>query len=123
MIKMMLIAGAGGFVGTCCRFLLVRVCSIHFGGSFPLGTFLVNVIGCFLFGLFFGLLEKTDLLTSHDNLLLMTGFCGGFTTMSAFVGDMWQLGDRGDWGTLLFYMSASLAVGILLMWVGRAIAR
>ncbi len=123
MIKMMLIAGAGGFAGTCCRFLLVRLCSGFFHGPFPLGTFLVNVIGCFLFGLFFGLLEKTSLLTAHDNLLLMTGFCGGFTTMSAFIGDIWLLGSRGDWPTLIFYTIASLAIGILLMWGGRALAR
>ena len=60
MIKMMLIAGAGGFVGTCCRYLVTRWCAMLFSGSWPLGTFLVNVVGCFVFGVLLGLFEKTQ---------------------------------------------------------------
>lgn len=56
MIKMMLIAGAGGFVGTCGRYLVGKWSGAMFHGSFPMGTFLVNVIGCFIIGLLFGLL-------------------------------------------------------------------
>ena len=56
MIKAMLIAGAGGFVGTCGRYLVGKWCSGMFHGAFPMGTFMVNIIGCFLIGLFFGLL-------------------------------------------------------------------
>lgn len=58
MIKMMLLAGAGGFVGTCGRFLIGKWSSAMFHGAFPMGTFLVNIIGCFVIGLLFGLLEK-----------------------------------------------------------------
>lgn len=53
MIKSMLIAGCGGFVGTCGRFLVGKWCSGIFHGPFPMGTFMVNLIGCFLIGLFF----------------------------------------------------------------------
>ena len=49
-----------------------------------MGTFLVNIIGCFLIGLFFGLLEKAHVMTPGENVLLITGFCGGFTTFSSF---------------------------------------
>ena len=48
MIKAMLIAGCGGFVGTCGRYLVGKWCSGMFHGSFPMGTFLVNIIGCFI---------------------------------------------------------------------------
>lgn len=119
----MLIAGAGGFVGTCCRFLVGRWSSGLFHGSFPIGTFLVNIIGCFLIGIIFGLLEKTELLSPNQNVLLITGFCGGFTTFSAFANDMLALGSKGDWGTLALYLGTSVILGVLLVWVGRAIVR
>ena len=123
MIKMMLIAGAGGFVGTCGRFLIGKWASDIFQGSFPFGTFLVNVIGCFIIGLIFGLLERGHVLTAGENALLITGFCGGFTTFSAFANDMWVLGDKGDWTTFVIYLSASVVCGVLLVCAGRAIIR
>lgn len=123
LIKMMLIAGAGGFAGTCGRFLVNRWCATMFHGPFPLGTFLVNMIGCFLFGLIFGLLERANLLTSGENVLLLAGFCGGFTTFSAFANDMLVLGDKGQWLTFGLYLLASIAAGLLLVWAGRAMVR
>ncbi len=72
MIKAMLIAGAGGFVGTCGRYLVGKWCSGMFHGAFPMGTFMVNIIGCFLIGLFFGLLEKAHVMTPGENVLLIT---------------------------------------------------
>ena len=119
----MLIAGAGGFAGTCGRFLINRWSASLLPGAFPLGTFLVNLIGCFLFGLIFGLLERANLLTSSQNALLLTGFCGGFTTFSAFANDMLQLGDKGEWGSFALYLAGSVAGGLLLVWAGRAIIR
>lgn len=89
MIKAMLLAGCGGFVGTCGRYLVGKWCSGIFHGAFPMGTFMVNLIGCFLIGLFFGLLEKAHVMTPGENVLLITGFCGGFTTFSSFADDMW----------------------------------
>lgn len=50
MFKMMLIAGCGGFVGTCGRYLVGKWCSGMWHGSFPMGTFMVNIIGCFIIG-------------------------------------------------------------------------
>lgn len=123
MIKMMLIAGAGGFIGTCGRFLIGRWCSGMWHGAFPLGTFLVNITGCFIIGILFGLLEKTHVLTSGENVLLITGFCGGFTTFSTFADDMWTLAGKGDWTTFILYLALSVAIGILLVWAGRALVR
>lgn len=123
MIKSMLIAGVGGFVGTCGRFLIRKWSSEIFHGPFPLGTFLVNVIGCFLIGIFFGLLEKTHVMTPGENVLLITGFCGGFTTFSTFADDIWVLGNKGDWGMAAAYLAATVVIGILLVWAGRAIIR
>ncbi len=119
----MLIAGAGGFVGTCLRYLVGKWCSVIFSGTFPLGTFMVNMVGCFLIGLFCGFLEKSQIVTAGENLLLITGFCGGFTTFSSFANDMLAFSDKGEWLTFSVYLSLSIIFGILLVWVGRAIAR
>jgi len=121
MIKSMLIAGCGGFIGTCGRFLIGKWCATIYHGAFPVGTFTVNLIGCFLIGLFFGLLEKTRVLSPGNSVLLITGFCGGFTTFSTFANDMWKLGENDNWVTCVIYLVASIICGILLVWTGRAI--
>lgn len=123
MIKMMLIAGAGGFVGTCCRYLVTRWCAMMFSGSWPLGTFLVNVAGCFVFGVLLGLFEKTQTVSTTESLLLVTGFCGGFTTFSAFAGEVCLLGDKGQFVTLLVYLLASVTLGVIMVIAGRALIR
>lgn len=123
MIKAMLIAGAGGFVGTCGRYLVGKWSSAMFHGSFPMGTFLVNIIGCFIIGLFFGLLENAKVMTANENILLITGFCGGFTTFSSFADDMYLLSNKGDWTTFILYLAASVICGVLLVWAGRALIR
>lgn len=92
-------------------------------GAFPMGTFLVNIIGCFIIGLLFGLLEKTNVMTASENVLLITGFCGGFTTFSSFADDMWVLGSKGDWVTFGVYLALSVIIGVALVWAGRALIR
>lgn len=123
MIKAMIIAGCGGFVGTCGRYLVGKWCSALFHGPFPFGTFMVNIIGCFLIGLFFGLLEKNNILTAGENALLITGFCGGFTTFSSFADDMWILASKGQWSPMLLYLVLSIVLGVLLVWAGRALIK
>lgn len=120
---MMLIAGCGGFVGTCGRFLIGKWSSGMFHGAFPMGTFLVKIIGCFIIGLLFGLLEKAHVMTPGENVLLITGFCGGFTTFSSFADDMWVLISKGDWTTFIIYLLLSVVLGVLLVWGGRALIR
>lgn len=123
MIKMMLIAGVGGFVGTCCRYLVTRWCAMLFSGSWPLGTFLVNVAGCFVFGVLLGLFEKTQTVSTTESLLLVTGFCGGFTTFSAFAGEVCLLGDKGQFVSSLVYLLASVTLGVIMVIAGRALIR
>lgn len=123
MIKSMLIAGCGGFAGTCGRFLMGKLCAHMFHGSFPMSTFMVNLLGCFLIGLFFGIIEKHHIMTPEENLLLITGFCGGFTTFSTFANDIWVLGNKGSWTICALYLAASVICGIILVWTGRAIIK
>lgn len=119
----MIIAGFGGFIGTCLRFLTGKLAHVITVSAFPWGTFAVNIIGSFVIGIFFGLAEKTHLISPSMNVFLITGFCGGFTTFSSFADDMWVLGSKGDWSTFVFYLAASVICGVLLVWAGRALIR
>lgn len=123
MIKAMLIAGMGGFIGTCLRFLTGKLCHAICVSAFPWGTFTVNVIGSFLIGIFFGLAEKGNLISSSMNLFLITGFCGGFTTFSSMADDMYLLLQQRHWGYFGLYVSLSFALGLVLVWLGRSLVK
>ena len=68
-------------------------------------------------------LRKARVMTPGENVLLITGFCGGFTTFSSFADDMWVLGSKGDWTTFILYLALSVILGVLLVWGGRALIR
>ena len=87
MIKTLLLVGTGGFLGSISRFLASRFIQENFPQAFPLGTFLVNITGCFLIGLIYGFSERSSLLTSGWKMFLAVGFCGGFTTFSTFANE------------------------------------
>lgn len=123
MIKEIMIAGCGGFIGTAGRYIINRLTAQFWHDSFPLATFLVNITGCFLIGLFLGMLENTKILSPSHNLLLITGFCGGFTTFSTFANELWTLGSKDDWTVGILYLTFSIAGGILCVCAGRALIR
>lgn len=119
----MLIAGCGGFVGTCLRYLTGILCNNVFHGFFPWATVVVNLIGCFIIGLSLGLIEKTHILTPNENILLVVGFCGGFTTFSTFANDIFVIASKGNWCVAVGYIAISVVLGILLVWGGRSLIR
>jgi CrcB protein len=123
MIKMMLLAGCGGFVGTALRFLTGKLCAHISLGGFPLGTFMVNIVGGFLIGLLLGLAEGRGALSPSASALLVTGFCGGFTTFSTFADDMFLMLNKGQIMLFVLYLFMSLAIGIALVWLGRSLVR
>lgn len=86
--KEVMLVGLGGFVGSSLRFMVhVWTQRIVPATVFPLGTLVVNVIGCFLLGLLGGLLAHRGILEPGYRLFLMIGLLGGFTTFSAFALD------------------------------------
>jgi fluoride exporter len=111
MIQVVVVA-AGGALGSVLRFSIQKV----FNLDFPYGTFAVNIIGCFLAGCFFALFNKG--INASLFLFLMTGFCGGFTTFSAFSTESVQMILADRWIHFSLYIIASLTVGLLATFLG-----
>jgi fluoride exporter len=118
MIKNILLVGAGGGIGSIARYLCGRWISDLYPGEFPAGTFAVNIAGCFLIGLFFGLTVKSAGFTNDWRLLLMTGLCGGFTTFSAFTLESIQLIKQDKTGLFFLYIAGSVMLGLLATFAG-----
>ena len=83
MAKSILIVGLGGFIGAVLRFLIFRYLQINCTTIFPWATFLVNIIGSFLVGIFFGISERGNIMSPEWRIFLTIGVCGGFTTFSS----------------------------------------
>ena len=118
MIKSALIVGLGSFVGGALRYLLSMGMKHACTQGFPWGTLLVNLVGCFVIGLLYGLFSRYSS-TSHPwCLLLTTGVCGGFTTFSTFANESLQMLQNGHWGSFLVYVAISVVAGIGLTGLG-----
>lgn len=90
--------------------------------AFPLGTIAVNVIGCFLIGLLSGL-SLGGQISPTTKLVLMTGFCGGFTTFSTFMNENLLLGRDGAMLSAVLYTLLSLALGLIAVIIGYQIVK
>lgn len=89
--------------------------------DFPLATFLANIVSCVLLGLLVGW-SLRDELGPQARLLLMTGFCGGFSTFSTFSNDTFGLMQNGQYGLALINVTSSLIGGIICLFLGIRIA-
>jgi len=117
-VKQALLVFIGGGLGSMIRFGISKVFN-NPENSFPIGTFGVNVIGSFLIGLFIGLAVKhSSSINTNTLLFLSTGFCGGFTTFSAFAQENYALLKAGDFTSFLIYTTASIFIGILAVFIG-----
>lgn len=123
MFKNLLIVGIGSFFGGVLRYLISLLMKNCCGQGFPWATLLVNLLGCFLIGLVFGLFSKYSNINNIWCLLLTTGFCGGFTTFSTFANEGLQMLSSGNVWSFIFYVSASVILGVALVafayWIVR----
>lgn len=121
-MKELLLVSIGSFFGGGLRFLVGKWLSQWLIMSFPWGTFAVNVVGCFLIGIFSSL-SLGGHLSPNLKLLLATGLCGGFTTFSTFMNENLTLANGSQMLTALLYTAASLLLGAVAVWGGYALAR
>ena len=117
-MKSLLIVALGGGLGSMARYSLSAWVLHHTADwKFPLGTFAVNVLGCFVAGLLAALAERHDLLSPEARLLLFTGLLGGFTTFSAFGLETMFLIRRGELLVAGAYVAASVLFGLVAFWL------
>ena len=120
-MKAILAVFIGGGFGSVLRYFINKwVCAIY-PTSFPLATFLINSMGCFLIGFLIMFIGKSYPLPIK--LLLITGFCGGFTTFSAFAFENVELIQNQQIGLALFYITCSIIIGILFTWLGIIVGK
>jgi fluoride exporter len=123
MIKNILLVGLGGGVGSIARYLCQRWVSSLYPHSFPWGTFAVNIVGCLLIGILWGISFKSFDSNENFKLLLMVGLCGGFTTFSAFTIEGIGLLRENKMGLFFLYIAGSVIVGLLATFIGMKMAR
>lgn len=114
--------GVGGGVGALVRYGMQQAVQQRLPLAWPVGTGAVNALGCLLAGLVLGLLER-HAAGAGWRLLLITGFCGGFTTFSAFALENVALLRAGHVGLAALYAGGSVAVGVGLAGAGYWLAR
>ena len=123
MIKNFLIVGLGGAAGSMLRYGVQKIFQVQATATFPTGTLLVNVAGCFLIGILWGMVSRSLTWNEEMKLLLMTGFCGGFTTFSAFTLEGIGLLKENRTALFIIYLTASVAGGLLATFVGIRIVK
>jgi len=116
-MKSFLLVFLGGGLGSALRYLVASAMN-QYSKVLPFGTFTVNIIGCLLIGMILGYAQRENTLTSNQTLLLATGFCGGFTTFSAFANENLELIKNGELFNFSFYTVGSVLIGILAVFIG-----
>lgn len=123
MSRTVLFVAIGGMFGCVARFLSVTFIVNLLPYSFPFGTFVVNILGCFVMGAAVGLSERY-LWIHHDwRAFLTAGFCGGFTTFSAFAFENVELLMDKFYGTFAAYTLASVVFGLAAVLLGIVLTR
>ncbi|CAN7302861.1 fluoride efflux transporter CrcB [Rhizobium sp. LjRoot258] len=122
MIQALLVA-VGGAIGSVLRYYVGQWALRLAGPAFPWGTLTVNVVGCFVIGVFAEMIVRRFDASPEMRLLLITGFLGGFTTFSAFSLDAISLFERGAAVSGAVYIVASVGLSMAAVIAGLALMR
>ena len=109
----------GGGTGAICRFLISKIVPTQ-EASFPTATLLANIVSCIILGFLMAYLAKKGM-DQKLQWLLMTGFCGGFSTFSTFSAESFKLIDNGNWTLAGLYITASVLICTLLLFFAYVI--
>lgn len=123
MVQKIVLLGLAGAAGTLTRYGISGVVQRMSGISFPLGTFLVNLSGCLLFGLVFGLFEERIGLPGELRFLILTGFMGAYTTFSSYMFESVTLLQHGQWLAAALNIIGQTVAGVALTIAGLALGK
>lgn len=123
MIALVAAVSAGGIAGTLLRFAAGNWVNAHWPRHFYLGTLAVNLIGCLLIGLFYGLFLHRPLVPVELRAGLIVGFLGGLTTFSSFSMDTVRLLESGQAPLAFGYATLSVVGGLLATWAGLSLTK
>ncbi len=122
-LKNILLVLVGSAAGGSARYITSLIIQSKNTNQFPIGTFMINLIGCFTIGMIYAFAARNATTGSDIKLLLATGFCGGFTTFSAFAFENLALFKSGLHLTALIYIILSVVLGILAVVLGASLIK
>jgi CrcB protein len=118
----LLLVGVGGFIGSIGRYVLAgAIHQVLHSATFPYGTMVVNILGCFVIGCLNGLAETRQMLSPELRLFLLIGVLGGFTTFSTFGYETMALLRDSQIGAALANVLVQVTVGLLCVWLGYSL--
>lgn len=118
-MNQILYVGIGGAIGSILRYLSVLVVYKFYSDlQFPVGTLIVNIIDCFLFGVVLGIKNLVNWINPAMQIFLLTGVLGGFTTFSTFGYDALVLIKSAQWMNAIIYIIGSVFIGVLSVYLG-----
>lgn len=123
MLRAILLVGLGSAGGGILRYLTGKLIHGIYPTQFPLGTMIVNIIGCFLIGLVYCIFSRNTPGDTNMQLLLATGFCGGFTTFSSFIHENYTMLETGNILQLALYTGLSVMLGFLALYLAIYLAK
>lgn len=122
-MKLLFLAGLGGAIGACARYLVGMACALWLPMTFPWATLTVNVAGSFLMGIVVAAWMPVLGGSPAMRVFLATGVLGGFTTFSAFALDIFELSEKQGLLALSVYVAGSVALSVLALGLGLMLVR
>lgn len=123
MVQKLMAVAVGGAVGSVTRYLVSIWAAERLGAHFPYGTLVVNVVGCFIIGVFMTVTTERLIVSPYWRLLVSVGFLGGLTTFSSFGFETLRLIEDADFIPALYNVLLNVMLGLAATWLGMVAAR
>ena len=122
-MQKLLLIGLAGALGALTRYGLSGFVQRYSGFTFPVGTLVVNLLGTFLFGFIWSLVEQRLVISVETRVVILSGFLGAFTTFSSFMFETSALIGDGQWGYALLNITVQIVLGMVAIFLGLAARR
>jgi CrcB protein len=122
-LSALILVGLGGFLGAIARFVVGSLVTSRWGAGWPLGTFIINISGCFMIAFFVTLTSERVTIAEGWRFLFPIGFVGAYTTFSTYEFETMRLIESGAWVRAASYVVASTIVGLAAVFSAAWLAR